>query len=90
MDLINEIFANHYVMDWLTEFLHSDIAKMTLAFAIAARLHRSWVRKDMAQQFSLIRESIDHVADVMSSRIDNLDNRIGRLESRNDEVQPRR
>jgi hypothetical protein len=72
------------VAAWLTQLLQSEVAKMTLAFMLAARLHRAWVRKDMSEQFSLLRRSIDHVAEVIGKRIDSLDVRIGRIEKKID------
>lgn len=80
MDFIWSIFSSDFILDFGKEALHSEVIKYTIAFLIAARLHRRWVKEDMAKQFSLLRESIDHVADVMGKRIDDLDDRIDRIE----------
>ncbi len=74
---------------WAGELLQSEVTKMTIAFMVAARLHRRWVKKDMTEQFSRIAESIDKVADRLSldlsyhsERIDDLAHRVSELEEK--------
>lgn len=74
MDLYDIVFG------WLGEVLQSEVMKMTVGFMLAARLHRQWVKKDMAEQFAKIAKSIDHVADVMGRKYDEHEVRIKRLE----------
>lgn len=64
------------LFDWAGEALQSEVFKMTIAFMLAARLHARWVK----QEFSLLRKSIDHVAEVMSKRVDGLEGRVKKLE----------
>jgi len=87
MDALLELIAAGPVFDWLGELLQSEVAKMTLAFMVAARLHRAWVKKDMTEQFARITSSIDNLADRLtmdltqhSRRIDDLSSRVTRLE----------
>lgn len=77
------------ILSYLGELLHSEVAKMTVAFTIAARAHQYWVKKNIAEhvafvteQMTLLRNSIDHVAVAMGSRLDEHDERIGRLEDK--------
>jgi hypothetical protein len=65
-----------------SKILESDVSRMTTAFLIAAYLHRGWVKKDMSEQFSKLTEAIEHVAVVMSKRMDGLDERVVRLEDK--------
>ena len=80
MDFLLNTLGNESLTHFLSESMKSDVFKMTIAFLIAARLHRKWVKKDMSEQFTLLRGAIDHVAEVMGRRIDGLDLRIDRLE----------
>lgn len=82
MDVLLQIVGEGPIFSWLAELLQSEVAKMTLAFMLAARLHRQWIKKDLAEQFSLLRRSIDHVAEVMGKRIDSLDARVEKLEKK--------
>ncbi len=51
------------VQDWFMSVFQTDIAKMTVAFTIAAQLHRRWVKKDTAEQFGKITNAIEAVAE---------------------------
>ncbi len=82
MDSLINLIGSDFLVDIAKDSMRSDIAHMTIAFIIAAALHRSWVRKDITEQFSLITKSIDNLTSVMGTRIDNLDHRINRLEDR--------
>ncbi len=82
MDQILSFLSDDKITALAGESLNSDVLKMTIAFLIAARLHRKWVKQDMAEQFGLLRSAIDHVTEVMSRRIDGLDNRINKLEDK--------
>lgn len=73
----------------MKELFTSEVAKMTIAFGIAAKLHQSWVRKDMAEQFAHITAAINNVAASLnhelarhSQRIDDLSGRVEKLEKR--------
>lgn len=88
MEILSYLVENS---SWLGEqfsgLLQSEVMKMTVAFMIAARLHRGWVRKDMAEQFSKITDSIDKVAERVSTglalhsiRIDELNSRVDNVE----------
>ncbi len=59
-------FLSLGIYDWAASVLQTDISKMTIAFTIAAQLHRRWVRKDVAEQFTKISASIDNVAATVS------------------------
>lgn len=70
-----------------SQFVQSEVTRMTIAFVIAARLHRGWVKKDMKEQFSIITKSIDNLGKVIgdglelhSKRIDELTVRVDKLE----------
>jgi len=72
---------------WLGDMLQSEIIKMTIAFMLAARLHRQWVKKDMTEQFGKITSAIDNLADKLTSdirfhseRIDDLSSRVTTVE----------
>lgn len=82
MDLLLSLFHSDAVINYLHELLHAEVLKMTVAFTVAARLHRSWVKRDMTDQFAVLTESINHVARSMGSRLDGLDERIDRIEKR--------
>jgi len=68
------------IVNYLSDALQSEVFKMTLAFMLAARLHRGWVKKDMAEQFGRITESIDNVAEKMRLGFENHEARISALE----------
>lgn len=70
------------IFNWGSELLSAEVTKMTLAFMIAARLHRAWVRKDMSEQFGLLRQSIEHVADSLGRRLDAHEVRLDKLENK--------
>ena len=89
MDLLIEFAQSHG-----SELLKSDILRMTIAFTFAARLHRAWVKKDMAEHFSAITQSIDNVAATCSKalllhseRLDHLSGRVGDLHDRVDKLE---
>ncbi len=84
MDWLLQLVGSSAVVEWAHEALHSEVSKQTAAFLIAAYLHRGWVKKDMAQQFALLRGTIDHVAEIMDKRINDLDQRIDSLEKKKD------
>lgn len=60
MEWITYVFD--FGFDWLADALQSEVGKMTIAFMVAARLHRRWVKKDMAEQFGKITAAIEKVA----------------------------
>lgn len=62
----------------LSELFEHDLTKFTLLFFFAAKLHE----RSQKKEFALLRQSIDHVAEVMGKRIDGHDVRIVALESR--------
>lgn len=82
MDAILNAVAALPLVDWLHEIFREDIAKQTIAFLIAASLHRRWVKKDMAEQFALLRGAIDHVSEALGVRIQGLEERIKRVEEK--------
>lgn len=68
-------------------FLQSEILKMTLAFLVAARMHRKWVKKDMETATTTLTEAIEKVSknvsdshNAQSKRIDELSERVSNLE----------
>lgn len=72
---------------WFAELIQSEVAKMTFAFMLAARLHRAWVKKDMTEQFASITAAINNVADKLtlelnhhSKRVDDIGERVSSLE----------
>lgn len=76
MDAVLALLNFDQIYSLLSELFAHDLAKFTLVFFIAAKLHERGVKKE----FALLRGSIDHVADVMGKRIDGLDARVGTLE----------
>jgi hypothetical protein len=89
MDLLLSLLDFDLISNWLGQVLQSEMMKMSIAFLLAARMHRSWVKKDMAEQFDKITGSINNVADKVSHglalhsiRIDELSQRVETLESR--------
>lgn len=87
MDALLELLNGDLIFAWLGELFQSEVSKMTLAFMVAARLHRSWVKKDMTEQFSQITQAINNVADTVSrdialhsKRLDDLSVRVENLE----------
>jgi hypothetical protein len=64
-----------------SKILEGEVSKMTFAFLIAAYLHRGWVKKDMAEQFRLIASSLDNLADALSKRMNEFDERLRKLEN---------
>ena len=76
-------------MDWVTDIFRTDIAKMTIAFTIAAHLHRRWVKKDVSEQFAKIESAINNVAATVSkdlaahqARLDSVQEVVVRIDSR--------
>lgn len=67
--------------DWMVSVLQTDIAKMTVAFTIAAHLHRRWVKKDVEEMFSKIAASIDNVAATVSKDLQAGRERFERIEN---------
>lgn len=94
MDWIFDLLSQVGVTEWARELLHTDVAKMTIAFTVAAQLHRRWVRKDVTFQFEKVTAAINNVADTVSkgfqahtqrfekieASVSGLDNRIKNLE----------
>ena len=75
--------------DGLVHVGNSEIGKMTLAFIIAARLHRKWVKADVIEQVSALTKSIDNMSEKLSKgiqdqglRIDDLSHRVNVLENK--------
>lgn len=74
-----------------SSFLDAEVTRMTIAFVIAARLHRKWVKKDVAEQIFGITDAINNLGgslhgsitnqskriDVLSGRVDNLERKQG-------------
>lgn len=88
-DLLPSLLENDLFFNWIGDLMHAEVSKMTLAFIVAARLHRGWVKKDMEVQFLTITSAIDNVADKVakglelhSKRIDELHDRVAKLEKR--------
>lgn len=82
MDSVLNLVAALPLGEWLRAVFHEDVAKQTVAFLIAASLHRRWVKKDMAEQFALLRGAIDHVSEALGVRIQGLEERIKRVEEK--------
>ncbi len=88
MDLISGLLGSFdFISGWLGELMHAEVMKMTLAFMIAARLHRQWVRKDMVEQFAKITNAIDNVALTMSAGFESHSSKIEGLERRVDKLE---
>lgn len=84
MDILGLVNASglDFVFIWAGEILQAEVTKMTIAFMLAARLHRRWVKKDMSEQFSKITEAINNVADRLTLDLSNHSERIDDLRSR--------
>lgn len=85
MDFLLSLVQGDFVFTWLGEVFQSEVAKMTIAFMVAARLHRQWVKKDMAEFRDAITKSLDHVADALSRRMDEFDRRLSQVEEFSDD-----
>lgn len=75
------------LVNWGSELLNAEVTRMTLAFLIAARLHRRWVKKDVTEQISGVTEAINNLSSSMrdnfnhqTKRIDELSQRVDNLE----------
>jgi hypothetical protein len=75
--------------EWFAELFRSDVAKMTLAFTIAAQMHRRWVKKDVTEQFGKLEGAINNVARNLSqdfavhnSRLEKIENGLANLDNR--------
>lgn len=76
-----------FIVNYAEQFFQTDVARMTIAFLIAARLHRKWVKKDVAEQIAGITNAIDNLSNTLtatvkyeSKRIDGLTVRVDNLE----------
>jgi hypothetical protein len=72
------LLLNGPIFEWLNDLLHAEVTKMTVAFLIASEVHSRKVKKE----FSLLRESIDHVARVMESRFRIVEERLEKIENK--------
>ncbi len=81
MDWLLELFLNGPLFDWLNDLLHAEVTKMTIAFMIASEVHSRKVKKE----FGLLRQSIDHVAEVTERRFKGFEDRLTRIEQRSNE-----
>jgi hypothetical protein len=70
------------VTGFLVEILQTDFAKMTIAFTIAARFHRRWVKKDTAEQFLNVTKAIDNVAAMVSKDLAAHTAKLGQVEEK--------
>lgn len=75
MDLLS-LLPIDFALSWLGDLFQTEMAKMTFLFILAGEIHKRAVKKE----FALLRQSIDHVAEVMGKRIDGIESRINRLE----------
>ncbi len=80
MDFIFNHLSGFGVYDWVLSVFQTDIAKMTVAFTLAAHLHRRWVRKDVSEQFLKITTAIDNVAATVSKDLTAHRERLGKIE----------
>lgn len=79
MDFLNA----DLIMEYGSALLKHNFTQMSLAFTLAAWLHRGWVKKDIKGYFLSLTTSIDNVADkvggemtAMKKDIQNLHERI--------------
>ncbi len=89
MDWLFSVLDFPGIGDWATELFKTDIAKMTIAFTIAAHMHRRWVKKDVSEQFTKIVGAIDNVALTVSkdlaahsARLDRVENVVTKIDAR--------
>lgn len=68
------------LVTWLSEALQAEITRMTIAFMLAARLHRTWVKNDMNEQFGRVTAAIDKVSTALTTRVESVEKRISILE----------
>ncbi len=88
-DAVSGLLGQFGVTEWARELLHTDVAKMTIAFTIAAQLHRRWVKKDVAEAFGKLEAAINNVAKTVSQdfaahtkRLESIENGVAGLDSR--------
>lgn len=75
------------MFEYANSVLNTEVAKMTVAFLIAARLHRRWVKKDVMQQVKGITDAIDNLSESMKQTITNESKRIDELSTRVDNLE---
>lgn len=80
----------------LSDAWQLEVVKYTMAFTIAAWLHRNWVRKDMSEQFTKVAEAINNVAATLSqdlaaqaNRLVNVEDSVGKLSGRVEALETR-
>lgn len=76
MEAFLSLLSFDQIFNLFTELFEHDLAKFTLLFFLATKLHERAVRKEN----SLLRGSIDHLAEVLGRRLDEIDVRVGALE----------
>lgn len=76
MEYLIELIISGPIFEWINDLLNAEVTKMTVAFLIASEIHSRKVKKE----FSLLRESIDHVAAVTEKRFTGFDERLKRIE----------
>lgn len=77
MDAVLALLNFDHLYSLLAELFEHDLAKFSLLFIIAAKLHERAVKKENF----LLRGSIDHLADVLGKRLDGIDARVVALET---------
>jgi hypothetical protein len=75
------------VIEYGGQLLNTEVAKMTIAFLIAARLHRKWVKKDVFEQVKNITEAINNLGVSMNKSISSQSLRIDELSTRVDNLE---
>lgn len=83
MDWLLGLLPVDFIVSWLGEAFQSELGKMAFLFLLAAEIHKRAMRKE----FTLLRGSIDHVADVMGKRIDGIEKRLVSLEKTKGEAE---
>lgn len=78
------------ILDWAGSLFQTEVAKMTIAFLVAARLHRKWIKQDivaLTDAINNVAKTVSQGLELHSKRIDELTHRVDDLE--HNEVKPK-
>jgi hypothetical protein len=82
MDALVSLLDLEPISSWMRGVFTVELARLTIAFVFAERLHARAMKKNMAEQFSLLRGTIDHAIGVFGTRLDGLEDRLEVLEKK--------
>lgn len=89
MDFFLNFVDPELVKSWAMDTLKTDFAKMTMAFTIAAWLHRGWVKKDIKSYFNALTAAIDNVAEKVGTEVSSVKKDIAKITTRVEALEKR-